>query len=207
MVETDAECCIKAFRRRLVHIPIVHTETDLGGLSRPVQRAGLRMLGTRAWRSKLKAIDAMWAEIERSIEQLGALLRKGPPLPGRAAGLRAGTGDRCRACEEGQPESSPPPAIDRKGCIPYGDRVRRIAHRGIRARQRGRQAAKRESCAASQGSSALWPGPGRSARRFFARKARQFYRRPNQQHLARRRNGDSFSGNASLVGQSSGGRH
>ncbi len=68
MAEMDADCCIKVFRRRLVHIPIVHTETDLGGLNRPVQREGLRILGTRAWRSRLKAIDTMWAEIEALIE-------------------------------------------------------------------------------------------------------------------------------------------
>gem|GEM_PF-6483330 len=46
------DCHSKAFRRRLVHIPIVDTETDLGGLSGPVQRAGLRLLGSRVWRSK-----------------------------------------------------------------------------------------------------------------------------------------------------------
>ncbi len=68
MAEMGAECCIKAFGRKLVHIPIVHTETDLGGLSRSVQREGLRILGSRAWRSKLKAIDARWAEIEGLIE-------------------------------------------------------------------------------------------------------------------------------------------
>jgi len=68
MAEMDADCHSKAFRRKLVHIPIVHSETDLGDLSGPVQRAGLRLLGSRAWRSKLKAIEAMWAEIERSIE-------------------------------------------------------------------------------------------------------------------------------------------
>ncbi len=75
--------------RRLVHVPIVHTEADLGGLGRPVQRARLRLLGTRAWRSRLKAIDAMWSEIERAIEQLGLsyervrLYQDGLPACGR----------------------------------------------------------------------------------------------------------------------------
>jgi hypothetical protein len=36
MAEKDAECHSKAFRRKLVHIPIVHTATDLGGLGAPV---------------------------------------------------------------------------------------------------------------------------------------------------------------------------
>jgi hypothetical protein len=86
---------LRASGRRLIHIPIVHTDIDLGGLSGPVQRAGLRVLGTRSWRKKLKSVEAMWAQIERGIEDLGPsspevrLYQDGLPVCGREAEIVA----------------------------------------------------------------------------------------------------------------------
>ena len=71
MAEIDVVRYTKAIQRVLVYIPIVHTETDMGGLSGPVQRAALRLMGLKAWRRKSRTVDSIWTEIERAIDRLG----------------------------------------------------------------------------------------------------------------------------------------
>lgn len=86
---------VMASGRRLIHIPIMHTDIDLGGLSEPVQRAGLRVLGTKSWRKKLKSVEAMWTQIQRGLENLGPgslkvrLYQDGLPVCGREAEIVA----------------------------------------------------------------------------------------------------------------------
>lgn len=60
----------KSFRRRLIWIRVVHTETGPGGLKGPVRRAGLWLQRPGAWRNKRKAVERMWGEIERAVERL-----------------------------------------------------------------------------------------------------------------------------------------
>lgn len=54
-------------QRTLIHIPILHTQTDMGALRDSVQRAMLQRLGVKAWRHKMRMIDEMWAEIGRVV--------------------------------------------------------------------------------------------------------------------------------------------
>lgn len=76
-------------QRTLVHIPIVHTHTDMGELGRSVQRITVQKLGVKAWRHKMQAIDEMWAEIERVVEAMPLcfgkvrLYQDGLPICGR----------------------------------------------------------------------------------------------------------------------------
>jgi hypothetical protein len=78
-----------ASRRILLFIPIVHTQTDMGQLSESVRRATIQKLGVKAWRHKMRAIDQMWAEIERVVSGIPIGYRKvrlyqdGLPICGR----------------------------------------------------------------------------------------------------------------------------
>lgn len=60
----------EAARRTLIHIPIMHTEVDMGDLSEAVQRATVQRIGVKAWRHKRRAIDDMWTGIEKVVEEL-----------------------------------------------------------------------------------------------------------------------------------------
>ncbi len=78
-----------AFQRVLVYIPIVHTETDMGGMSAAVQRTALRLLSVRDWRRKSQAVDSIWTEIEQAVERLALccervrIYQDGLPVCGR----------------------------------------------------------------------------------------------------------------------------
>lgn len=50
--------------RRLVHIPIIHTEADMGGLGEELRKAALKKLGLRGWRRKQELVNRMWEMIE-----------------------------------------------------------------------------------------------------------------------------------------------
>ncbi len=61
----------EGFRRMLIHIPIVHGETDMGAPGRPVHRTAIGMMGVGAWKRGSHFVDALWDGIERSVERLG----------------------------------------------------------------------------------------------------------------------------------------
>ena len=58
-------------RRRLIWIPIVHTQDDMGKLGESVKNEYLRRLGKEQWETHLRAVDAFWTAIRRKIEGLG----------------------------------------------------------------------------------------------------------------------------------------
>jgi hypothetical protein len=78
-------------RRRLIWIPIIHTETDLGSLYEPIKRLSIRKAGARAWTQRAKAVDQMWATIREAIGGLNLnhetvrLYQDGLPTCGREA--------------------------------------------------------------------------------------------------------------------------
>ena len=59
-----------AASRRLIWIPIIHTQEDLGTLREAVRRLHERRAGRSQWRRTQKAIEAMWTKIEREIDGL-----------------------------------------------------------------------------------------------------------------------------------------
>ena len=56
--------------RTLLYFPIVHSQTDMGGLSDSVRKVTLQKLGERVWRQKVKLIGRFWCEIENIIDTL-----------------------------------------------------------------------------------------------------------------------------------------
>lgn len=60
----------KSPTRSLIHIPIIHTQADMGGLRESVDRAKIKRLGRQQWERNVNLIDQMWTEIEKTIAGL-----------------------------------------------------------------------------------------------------------------------------------------
>ncbi len=58
-------------RRRLIWVPIVHTQDDMGKLRESVETQYVRRLGKNRWDTHLRTVDAFWTAIRRTIEDLG----------------------------------------------------------------------------------------------------------------------------------------
>ena len=56
--------------RRLISIPVIHTQADLGSLSEAVRQLYIRRMGARQWNHRLKTVDEMWRGISREIKSL-----------------------------------------------------------------------------------------------------------------------------------------
>jgi hypothetical protein len=57
-------------RRRLIWVPIVHTQEDMGGLREPVKDEYIRRAGQARWEAHLRSVDTFWKEIRQAIEDL-----------------------------------------------------------------------------------------------------------------------------------------
>src|SRR3970040_1238217 len=55
--------------RRLIHIPIIHTEVDMGSLAKSLKKKYIQRYGVHKWRHHLKKIDELWTNIENCLEQ------------------------------------------------------------------------------------------------------------------------------------------
>jgi hypothetical protein len=81
--------------RRLIHIPIIHTEADMGRLSGPVRQAALQKLGVRGIKKKADLIDKVWTLIEKTVDGLDLSFEKvrlyqdGLPVCGNESGIVA----------------------------------------------------------------------------------------------------------------------
>lgn len=75
--------------RRLIWVPVIHTEADLGSLYEPIKQLHLAMRGKKGWRRHTAAIDQMWAAIQEEIDRLdldhgkARLYQDGLPICGR----------------------------------------------------------------------------------------------------------------------------
>jgi len=58
----------REFRRRLIWIPIVHTEADLGNMAESVRNLYVRKMGRAKWAKHVADIDRMWRGIRARIE-------------------------------------------------------------------------------------------------------------------------------------------
>lgn len=56
--------------RRLIWIPVIHTQADLGSMSEAVRRLYIRKIGRRKWQEHLQAVAQMWQTIREEIERL-----------------------------------------------------------------------------------------------------------------------------------------
>lgn len=62
--------------RRLIYIPILHTQHDMGSLGAAAQGVYTQKLGKKLWQHHVKAIDEMWAGIKKRIARLKLLYKK-----------------------------------------------------------------------------------------------------------------------------------
>lgn len=62
--------------RRLVHIPIVHSEADMGSARDKVRRAYIEQRGRKAWEESRRAIAAFWDAVEKAVDALHLDFRK-----------------------------------------------------------------------------------------------------------------------------------
>jgi len=75
--------------RSLIHIPIIHTQTDMGGLGQAIQEATIQKLGQEGWERNVTSIDKIWDSIEQAIESWSLpypnvrLYQDGLPVCGR----------------------------------------------------------------------------------------------------------------------------
>ncbi len=80
-----------AHSRRLIYLPIVHTQADMGALKESVARATLEKTGRAGLARKTAAIDQIWTAIEAAIDALALsfdrvrLYQDGLPVCGREA--------------------------------------------------------------------------------------------------------------------------
>lgn len=81
--------------RVLIHIPIIHTQADMGALARSVRRVTVQKLGRQAWKRHGEVIGRMWTEIRRTVEgwelpwEKVRLYQDGLPRCGREAEIVA----------------------------------------------------------------------------------------------------------------------
>jgi len=89
--------------RQLIYFPIVHTEIDMGTLGDSIKKAALHKFGRSALEHKATAINKMWLDIEKAIEDLHLdygnvrLFQDGLPVCGRELEIvkdLAGAGSR-----------------------------------------------------------------------------------------------------------------
>jgi len=60
----------REFRRRLIWIPIVHTEADLGNMAESVRNWYVRKMGRAKWAKHVADIDRLWRNIRARIEAM-----------------------------------------------------------------------------------------------------------------------------------------
>lgn len=56
--------------RRLIYIPILHTQQDMGSLGPEAKEAFVGKLGQKLWRHHVQAIDEMWSGIKKHLSRL-----------------------------------------------------------------------------------------------------------------------------------------
>ncbi len=62
--------------RRLIYVPIVHTQVDMGSMQNAVENDYIKKYGKAKWKEHLKAIDKMWSGITKKLEALDLNYKK-----------------------------------------------------------------------------------------------------------------------------------
>ena len=55
--------------RRLIYVPIIHTEVDMGSLVESLKKEYIKKYGTHKWEQHLKKINDLWTGIEERLNQ------------------------------------------------------------------------------------------------------------------------------------------
>lgn len=56
--------------RRLIYVPAIHSEEDMGSMAGPLREEYIRQFGIAKWRQHVHIVDTMWRGIERKINAL-----------------------------------------------------------------------------------------------------------------------------------------
>ena len=76
-------------RRSLIHLPIIHTQADMGALRGAIKEMTIRKLGRAGWERNVHVIDEIWTRIEEAIDSWALpwervrLYQDGLPVCGR----------------------------------------------------------------------------------------------------------------------------
>lgn len=60
----------KILMRRLIYIPIVHSDADMGSMSESLEQVYRKKYGRRKWTQRTKIVEKIWKEVERKISLL-----------------------------------------------------------------------------------------------------------------------------------------
>lgn len=55
--------------RRLIYVPIIHTEVDMGSLAESFKKEYIQKYGVQKWNQHLKKINDLWTDIEAHLQQ------------------------------------------------------------------------------------------------------------------------------------------
>jgi len=75
--------------RALIHLPIIHTQADMGALSGAIKELTIQKLGQQGWERNVHLIDQIWTRIEEAIDSWALpysrvrLYQDGLPVCGR----------------------------------------------------------------------------------------------------------------------------
>lgn len=56
--------------RLLIHVPIIHTQADMGALGRDFRRAFVARFGEQLWADNQRLVERFWTVIEEAVERL-----------------------------------------------------------------------------------------------------------------------------------------
>ncbi len=57
--------------RQLICVPIIHTQADLGSMSKAIRELYVRTVGKEKWKHHVRTIEGMWQQIRQQVEKLG----------------------------------------------------------------------------------------------------------------------------------------
>lgn len=56
--------------RKLIYIPVLHTQADMGSMAEPLKKEMISRFGEAKWREQESAVDSLWQGISRKIKGL-----------------------------------------------------------------------------------------------------------------------------------------
>ena len=56
--------------RKLIYVPIVHSEVDFGSLTHDLRKRYIDRFGLSGWRQRIRGVDALWQEIRTKVMAL-----------------------------------------------------------------------------------------------------------------------------------------
>lgn len=62
--------------RRLIYVPIIHTQIDMGSLSAQLEQEYIKKFGQARWLEHKQAVERIWMEIEKRLTQLQTPVQK-----------------------------------------------------------------------------------------------------------------------------------